>query len=150
MRNAHPEIFLRRDPCSKAARQVLGMADIMSMPSPTPDRRNVMLLRFSDPQPDLLHFNEAVKMFFMVSDMRLLAGKPNDGEVPIFDMEGLSLMHFPRLVLSTLRLYMRYTQEAHPALVKQVHVINCSAFLDRCLSIVRPLIRSEVFKTVGC
>lgn len=149
MRNAHADIFLERDPLGAGARQVLTMADMLPLPRPTADRRNILLLRFRDSNPELLNFNETVRMFFMISDVRLIAGEMNDGEIPIFDMHGLTLMHFPRLVLGTLRLYMRYTQEAHPALVRQVHVLNCSPFLDRCLAIAKPLIRSEVFKTVG-
>lgn len=59
------------------------------------------------------HFNEAIKLFFMVADVRLAMPDPNgitDGEVPIFDMAGLSLRHLTRVVLSTLRIYMKYTQ----------------------------------------
>lgn len=148
MRNAHADIFVERDPLSAGARQVLAMADMLPLPRPTADRCNILLLRFRDANAELLNFNETVRMFFMMSDVRLIAGDMNDGEIPIFDMQGLTLMHFPRLVLSTLRLYMRYTQEAHPALVRQVHVINCSPFIDRCMAIAKPLIRSEVFKTV--
>lgn len=149
LRNQHADIFVHRDPCSAGARQVQSMADMIAMPTPTPQGLNIMLLRFSDPTPELLNFNECIRMFFMVSDVRLLVGDANRGETPIFDMQGLQLMHFPRLVLSTIRLYMRYTQDAHPALVKHLHVINCSTLMDRCLAIAKPLIRSEVFKTVG-
>lgn len=49
----------------------------------------------------------------MVADVRLAMPDPNgitDGEVPIFDMAGLSLRHLTRVVLSTLRIYMKYTQ----------------------------------------
>lgn len=49
----------------------------------------------------------------MVADVRLAMPDPNgitDGEVPIFDMAGLSLKHLTRVVLTTLRVYMKYTQ----------------------------------------
>lgn len=55
-------------------------------------------------------------MFFMVGDVRLVcmdADEPNsgwNGEVPIFDMAGFSLRHITCVVLSVLRIYMKYTQ----------------------------------------
>lgn len=61
------------------------------------------------------HFNEAIKLFFMVADVRLALPDTNnngitDGEIPVFDMAGLSLKHLTRVVLGTLRVYMKYTQ----------------------------------------
>lgn len=58
-------------------------------------------------------FNDAIKMFFMVADVRLKTADPNgltDGEIPIFDMAGFSVKHLTKVVLSTLRTYMKYTQ----------------------------------------
>lgn len=51
----------------------------------------------------------------MVGDIRLITPDDNeggisDGEIPIFDMNGFSLRHITRVVLSTLRCYMKYTQ----------------------------------------
>lgn len=55
-------------------------------------------------------------MFFMVADVRLVsagANEPNsgwNGEVPVFDMAGFTLRHLTCIVLSVLRVYMKYTQ----------------------------------------
>lgn len=49
----------------------------------------------------------------MVADIRLATPDPNgitDGEIPIFDMAGFSLRHLTKVVLSSLRCYMKYTQ----------------------------------------
>lgn len=52
----------------------------------------------------------------MVGDVRLVsmdADQANsgwNGEVPIFDMSGFSLKHLTSVVLSVLRVYMKYTQ----------------------------------------
>lgn len=62
------------------------------------------------------NFTEAIRMFFMVADVRLVsmdADEPNsgwNGEVPIFDMAGFGLRHVTCVVLSVLRIYMKYTQ----------------------------------------
>lgn len=99
------------------------------------------------------NFNDAIKLFFMVADVRLICGDHTDGtftdgEIPIFDMAGLSLKHITRVVLSTLRVYMKYTQECHPIRLRHVHVINCSPFLDRLLVLVKPFFNSDIFKLV--
>lgn len=52
----------------------------------------------------------------MVADIRLVssvADEPNsgwNGEVPIFDMAGFTVRHITCVVLSVLRVYMKYTQ----------------------------------------
>lgn len=56
-------------------------------------------------------------MFFMVADVRMKTPDPNgltEGEIPIFDMAGFSVKHMTKLVLSTLRVYMKYTQVSEP------------------------------------
>lgn len=62
------------------------------------------------------NFTEAIKVFFMVADVRLVsldADETNsgwNGEVPVFDMNGFGLRHVCSVVLSVLRIYMKYTQ----------------------------------------
>lgn len=49
----------------------------------------------------------------MVADVRMKTNDQNgltEGEIPIFDMTGFSVKHITKVVLSTLRLYMKYTQ----------------------------------------
>lgn len=52
----------------------------------------------------------------MVADVRLVAANPDEpnsgwhGEIPIFDMEGFTIKHLTKVVLSVLRIYMKYTQ----------------------------------------
>lgn len=40
-------------------------------------------------------------------------------------------------------------QEAHPIRLKQIHVLNIPSFLDRCLALVRPFMKSEVASLVN-
>lgn len=52
----------------------------------------------------------------MVADVRLIAANPDEpnsgwnGEIPIFDMQGFTIKHLTKVVLSVLRIYMKYTQ----------------------------------------
>lgn len=71
------------------------------------------------------------------------------GEVPIFDMTGYTLRHVARTALSTLRIYMKFIQEAHPVRIKQIHILNVPSYLDKVMSVVKPFIKGELFKLVG-
>lgn len=70
--------------------------------------------------------------------------KVNDGDVPIFDMSGFSYRHLTKLSLSTLRCYMKFTQEAFPVRLKQIHLINVSPVLNKVLMVLRPFMKSSV------
>lgn len=79
----------------------------------TPQNYKVCVFRLIDFDADKFDFNDAVKTFFIMADVRLISPDPNvltDGEIPIFDMKGLTLRHLTKVILSTLRLYMKYTQ----------------------------------------
>lgn len=96
-------------------------------------------------------FNDAVKAFFMVADVRMISPDPDpdnlsDGEAPIFDMSGTTVWHVLKTTFSTLRLYFKYTQEAHPVRVKQIHVVNCSSLINRIMALIKPLLKPEVSK----
>jgi hypothetical protein len=70
--------------------------------------------------------------------------KVNDGDVPIFDMSGFSYRHLTKLSFSTLRCYMKFTQEAFPVRLKQIHLINVSPVLNKTLTILRPFMKTTV------
>lgn len=85
----------------------------------------------------------------MMADCRFAVDEEDvDGEIPIFDMSGYSLRHLTKTVLSSLRIYMKFVQEAHPVRIKQIHVLNSPSYLDKVLTVIKPFIKSEVFKLV--
>lgn len=95
----------------------------------TPENFKCCIFRLIETKTEKFNFNDTIKAFFMFADLRLVSPDPNpdqlaDGEVPIFDMQGLSVWHLFKLSLSTLRLYFKYTQEAHPVRVQQIHVVR--------------------------
>ena len=89
----------------------------------------------------------------MIADCRFATddfeGEMSEGEIPIFDMAGYSLRHLTKTVLSSLRVYMKFVQEAHPVRLKEIHVLNCPSYLDKVLTVIKPFIKSEVFKLVS-
>lgn len=112
-------------------------------------------------------------MFFLAADYRFslvdanLPFKVNDGnesniclfefvrnffvsaDIPIFDMSGFSYRHLTKLSLSTLRCYMKFTQEAFPVRLKQIHLINCSPVLSKVLMVLKPFMKTSVSKMLN-
>lgn len=56
------------------------------MPLTTPNNHRVTIVRIVDPEPDKIVFNDVIKMFFMLSDLRLASVDELfvDGEIPIW------------------------------------------------------------------
>ncbi|KRF80753.1 alpha-tocopherol transfer protein isoform X8 [Drosophila virilis] len=151
MRNKHPQIFIDRDPMDASCQQLLQVADLVPLPGLTPENNKLLFYRLIDHDADKFNFTAGIKVFFMVADCRFATetdGRLSDGEIPIFDMAGYTLRHLTKTVLSSLRVYMKFVQEAHPVRLKEVHVLNCPSYLDKVLTVVKPFIKSEVFKLI--
>ncbi|XP_064555505.1 alpha-tocopherol transfer protein isoform X2 [Drosophila montana] len=151
MRNKHPQIFIDRDPMDASSQQLLQVADLVPLPGLTPENNKLLFYRLIDHDADKFNFTAGIKVFFMVADCRFATetdGRLSDGEIPIFDMAGYTLRHLTKTVLSSLRVYMKFVQEAHPVRLREVHVLNCPSYLDKVLTVVKPFIKSEVFKLI--
>lgn len=59
-------------------------------------------------------------------------------------MKGFRLSHLMRVSFGPLRHFMQYIQEAHPARLKKIMVVNTSSLINQIMTLVKPLIRSEL------
>ncbi|KAI4454748.1 alpha-tocopherol transfer protein-related [Holotrichia oblita] len=71
-----------------------------------------------------------------------------EGYIVLFDMKGVSLGHLARVSLPSLRAFMIYIQEAHPARLKSIHVLNTANFINHIMRLVTPMIKSEILNIV--
>lgn len=108
------------------------------------------IVRLTDNDPDKIDFNAVIKAFYMAADIRLVTTDEvwADGEVPIFDMTNITLRHFTKIVFSTMRLFMKYSQEAHPVVIKQIHIVNCNSLLNRVMMVIKPFLKAEVAERI--
>lgn len=94
---------------------IIFFSEIIPMPKTTPENYKVCILRLIDYNSTNFLFNDVIKTFFMFADLRLVSPDPNpelaDGEIPVFDMKGMTIWHLFRVNISTLRLYFKYIQE---------------------------------------
>lgn len=95
-------------------------------------------------------FDNIIKAFFLSADHRFaivdenLPLKMNDGDIAIFDMTGFTYRHISKLSLSTLRCYMKFTQEAFPVRLMGIHLINVSSVLNKVLWVLKPFMNKSV------
>lgn len=120
-----------------------------ALPSLTADKHRVTIFRLIDVDPGSFDAFEYFKMFFMISDVGYVIKEIGltEGEIGIMDFNGFSFRHFLKIAtnLSTVRLYLRYVQEAVPFRIHQNHFVNCSPILTRIMSLIRPFIKKELF-----
>lgn len=110
----------------------------------------VSIFRLTDNDSEKINFDHVIKAFYMAADIRLVTTEEvwADGEIPIFDMTNITLRHFTKLVFSTLRLFMKYSQEAHPVVVQQIHIVNCSSLVNRVMMVIKPFLKAEVAERI--
>lgn len=122
---------------------------MIPMVKATPENYKCCIMRLTDSSTEGFNFEALIKAFFMVADVRLVTEDPDpnnlaEGEVPIFDMQNVTIWHLLKVSLSTMKLYFKYTQEAHPVRVQQVHVYNCTSFINRIMALIKPFLKPEV------
>lgn len=108
----------------------------------------VTVCKLGDSDPEKYHLNDIVKTCLMLLDARLMMPEyDTDGEISIIDTSGFSFKHFLKVTanFSTLKLHLKYIQEAAPIRIVQNHFINCSPIIDKLMTLARPFIRSELF-----
>ncbi|XP_065169737.1 retinol-binding protein pinta-like isoform X2 [Atheta coriaria] len=147
LRSQAPEIFDNRDPDLHEIQNVFNLVDFCPLPKLTEKKHKLFIYRLADSDPDRFAYADVLKAFFMVADYRMSFDREmSDGEVPIFDMNNTTLRHITKVTLPLVKKYMVYTQEAHPVRLRQIHVLNTTPLLDKCMAIVRPFLKSEVAK----
>lgn len=145
IRSQAPEIFANRDVLSPEMQHIISLGDILPLPRTTNKNYKLILFRIANKNADNFVFSDVLKIVLMVADVRLVSEfEIADGEIPIFDMSGMSLQHLTKVTLPTLRKYMMYTQEAHPVRLKAIHVINSPVILDKLMMLVKPFLKGEV------
>lgn len=108
-------------------------------------------MRLADFAHTSFDFTNAVKLFFMMNDISLITpddGELTDGLVPIYDMKGVTYWHLTKIVFSTMKIFMKYTQGAMPLRLKHLHVLNCSSIMDSLYTIIKPLLNVKVAEMI--
>lgn len=74
---------------------------------------------------------------------------PHNGLIFVFDMKEVRFGHLTRVRLASIKKFFAYLQEGLPGKLCQIHVVNVVSFFDRIISMIKPFMRAEIFKSVS-
>lgn len=128
-------------------------SDMVPMHLHTKDNHKICIFRLNSNDPTNIVLSDCVKGYFMSTDLRfsLPVEKLSDiecGEIIIFDLNNLTLQHFTKIHLTTVKLFFTYLQIGHPLRLIQFHAINCNSLINKLVYLIRPFISSRLFKTL--
>lgn len=143
-----PLLFSDRNVYSERMKAVLELGHLIRLPSPTKEGYKVLMYTVKDPDYTKLIFSDAVKGFCMYNDCILSEDGLVEGYIVLFDMKGVSLGHLARVSLPALKAFMVYIQDAHPARLKGIHILNTANYINHVMRLITPLVRSEILTLV--
>lgn len=119
----------------------------------TKDNNKVIVYQLLNDDASKVVFNDCVKTFFLAADFIHTMPIGNlteleNGDVIIFDMKNLTFRHLTKIVISTLRLFFKYLQDAFPVRIVQLHVINCTPVLNKAMMCIRPFIYAKLYNAL--
>lgn len=82
-------------------------------------------------------------------DSILCTQGPTNGLIILFDMNNVGYRHLLRPSIDTLRGFFRYLQDALPARLEAMHIINCDSVFDVVLSMIKPFMKSDIINRVS-
>ncbi|XP_055702661.1 alpha-tocopherol transfer protein-like [Phlebotomus papatasi] len=145
MRNAVPEFFNDRDIDRPDLKEIMDNCHIPPLPGLTPNGRRVTILRALDKDIPTPNAAEAMKLVMMIGDIRLLEESVGvAGDVFIFDAVAASPKHIPKFTPQILKKFFICVQEAYPAKIKEIHVINVSPLVDSLVNFVKPFLKEKI------
>lgn len=86
--------------------------------------------------------------FFSFLDACLYKFGPRPGIIFIFDMKEVRFGHLTRVRISSIKKFFQYLQEGLPGKLCQIHVVNVVSFFDKIISLIKPFMKAEIFKSV--
>lgn len=63
-------------------------------------------------------------------------------------MQNVGVRHLLRTNIDALRMFFGYLQDALPAKLEAMHIINCVSFFDMVLALIKPFMKSEIIQKV--
>ncbi|CAG9806018.1 unnamed protein product [Chironomus riparius] len=150
IRKTYSNIFHNRDTTDARVHKVLQHVEMALLPKLSPDNCRIIVTRLIDFNPDGIVFEDVLGVTSMLSDANLITSDDvtknylADGEILIYDSNGVTPKHLSKLGFSLMRGFFRYMIEAHPMRIKQIHIINVSSLLDKIIMLIKPFIGSKV------
>ncbi|KAG5680469.1 hypothetical protein PVAND_009977 [Polypedilum vanderplanki] len=149
-RTKNSYVFTDRDMNSPELQKVINTVQVCPLPKLTKEHFHITVFRLINTNSTNFNVNETIKWIFMVLDTLHMKPVKINGDICIFDAKDFSLWHFFKLAsnVSTVRIFMRYVQEAIALRIVQNHFVNCSPVLTKIIALIRPLMSKELSETM--
>ena len=154
VRRNNPNIFEKRDIFNTDIQQAVQVYQIYVLPRNTAENHKVSIFRLGEHDPAKYVLEDIVRMasasldarFVMIDDQELI-----NGEILIHDMAGYSFKHLLKCVsnMSIISKYMKFSQEAAPVKLIQIHFINCSPVVTKIVNFFKPFLNPEVVDSMS-
>lgn len=86
--------------------------------------------------------------FYWFLDLLLCKQGPSAGLIIIFDMKNVGYRTLLQTNVSTLKAFFSYLQNALPARLEAIHVLNCTSLFDLVLAMIKPFLKSDIIQRV--
>lgn len=149
LKNKSLEVFGDRKIIGEASEQSKTIGKFCLMPKLTRDNSAIIYFHFPNINSSEWNFQGCVKQMCMVLDAALYDYPPND-LIIISDMNDMTIGHVLRLRPGGLQVIFSYLQQGLPLRLRNIHLINAPVFVDKVLSIIRPLCSKEVMSRITC
>lgn len=124
---------------------------MVPLPQTTADNYRILTLRLIDFDHKKFIFDDALRVVTLVYDTAMITPDKDriaDGEIIVFDLNGVTASHLARIGLSSLRCCVKYMMGAHPLRIKAVHVVNSHSLFDKLMMILRPFLGAKAMKVI--
>jgi RNAse (barnase) inhibitor barstar len=147
LKQSCPEFFANRDVNSEAIQNCLKNLVYVALPV-TPTNQNLILHKLISHDAKDYVFDDSVKTFVMKAEIYAYKNGPRSGTIFIDDLQGATIWHLFRPGLNSIRMGLKFLQEASPLDVKAIHVLNTVPFLNSIIALIKPYLRSETLKKI--
>ncbi|KAL1404042.1 hypothetical protein pipiens_019094 [Culex pipiens pipiens] len=148
MRTRFRDLFSNPDLLCDELQNAMAIADFTPLPQATPEGYKVVIFRLADTDPSHFSQKNLLRFFSVCMQQFLKEDGMAKGHVTINDMTGVSLGHMKRLALFPTKNYMTFIQEAAPIRLKGMHMVNIVPFVDKVMTLVKPLMKRELYEMV--
>lgn len=145
MRTAAPEFFANRDIHNPQLQEILQYVTCPPLPGVTKEGRRVMVLRGKDKNFHHPPAEDAIKLLFMVGDIRLSAEEIGvAGDVYILDAGVVTPTHFAKVTPALVKKFLVCVEDAYPVKLKEIHIVNAHPLVDTIYTWVKPLLKDKI------
>ncbi|XP_013183792.2 alpha-tocopherol transfer protein-like [Amyelois transitella] len=138
------DLLSNRDPHSPQMQKTLKIVNLAQLR--ISGNRNLWIWQLNDPGLDNYDYAQDAKVFLLSTDAWLLAdeGQLEDSDIVVMDVKDISLKFLTKFNMSIAKKLSKYQQEAMPIRLKQIHVVNAPAFIDKIFGLLKPILRPEI------